>query len=299
MTIWIALFKKDFRLTRTVFFVGLFINFLLLLLTLYIGNHTGDNLYLFIPLVAAVALHILYVPIMVFISLRAEAIEHNFWLHSPQSSTMLLLSKILSGIVMALVSLAVLYMMAGWLIISRFSLIEEYWSDTWLAGLLAFPHIIAASTSIAVWVIFLWTLYYALRYRIGRWTSLVLLVAVVIPIWISTINEFSSMYEQLTSSIAFWVAFLWLLYYALRNRIRRWISFVLLGAIIIPIWVSAVIESSSMYEQLTHWISLEMNFPAIMQQPIPVYAGEYVYNMMIVVGVFLWSTWIMDRKVEV
>ena len=34
MATWSALFKKDFRLTRTIFFVGLVINLLILLLAL-------------------------------------------------------------------------------------------------------------------------------------------------------------------------------------------------------------------------------------------------------------------------
>ena len=38
MTTWLALFKKDFRLTRTIFFIGLVINFLILLLTLFVDN---------------------------------------------------------------------------------------------------------------------------------------------------------------------------------------------------------------------------------------------------------------------
>ncbi|QYR19291.1 hypothetical protein KZ483_15210 [Paenibacillus sp. sptzw28] len=53
-----ALVKKDFRLTRSAFFVGLVINFLILLLTLFLEMNTGDNLYLFIPLLAAVVLHV-------------------------------------------------------------------------------------------------------------------------------------------------------------------------------------------------------------------------------------------------
>jgi hypothetical protein len=246
LTTWTALFRKDFRLTRTVFFVGLIINFLFLLLTLYVENKTGDTLYMFIPLLVAVALHMLYVPIMVFISLRVEANQQNFWLHNPQSSATLLLSKVLNGVVMALISLAVLYMMAGWLIISRFNLIEEYWRDTWLAALLMVPHIIAISITNAIWVIFLWSLYYALRNRIGRWTSLVLL-----------------------------------------------------GAIIIPWRIFATFETTHLFEQLTHWISLEMKFPTFMKDPIPVYAGEYVYVTIVTIGVFYLCTWIMDRKAEV
>ena len=37
MATWLALFKKDFRLTRTIFFVGLVINLLILLLALVRG----------------------------------------------------------------------------------------------------------------------------------------------------------------------------------------------------------------------------------------------------------------------
>ena len=38
MATWSALFKKDFRLTRTIFFVGLVINLLILLLALVVDN---------------------------------------------------------------------------------------------------------------------------------------------------------------------------------------------------------------------------------------------------------------------
>ena len=79
---------------------------------------------------------------MLFISLRTEANQLHLWLHNPQSAATLLLSKILNGLIMMVVSLVVLYSMAGSLIISRFSLIEAHWTDTWMAGLLIFLHII-------------------------------------------------------------------------------------------------------------------------------------------------------------
>jgi hypothetical protein len=191
MTTWSALFKKDFRLTRTVFFVGLVINFLILLLALYVDMNTGDNLFMFIPLLVAIVFHVFYLPIMLFISLRKEADQLHLWLHNPLSAATLLLSKVLNGLVMTVVSLVVLYMMAGWLIISRFSLIEAYWTDTWMAGLLIFPHIIMISIMIGVWVILLWSLYQALKYKIGRWTWLALLGAVIIPSWIGAIFDSS------------------------------------------------------------------------------------------------------------
>lgn len=246
MAAWAALFKKDFRLTRTVFFVGLVINFLILLLTLYVEMNTGDNLYMFILLLIAIVFHVLYLPVMLFISLKTEANQLHIWLHNPRSATTLLLSKVLNGIVMTVVSLVVLYMMAGFLIISKLSLIEEYWTDTWMAGLLAFPHILMISLLFGIWVILLWSLYHALKYRIGRWT---------------------------------WVA--------------------LLGAVILPNWLSSLIESSDLFKQLTQWGSMELNFPTFSIDPIPLYAGEYLYQLIFIIGVFYLSTWIIDRKVEV
>ncbi|WP_373228693.1 hypothetical protein [Cohnella sp.] len=246
MTSWSALFKKDFRLTRTVFFVGLVINFLVLLLTLSVDMNTGDNLYLFIPLAAAIVFHILYLPVMLFISLRTEADQLHLWMHNPRPAATLLLSKVLNGLVMMVVSLVVLYSMAGSLIISRFSLIEAYWTDTWMAGLLIFPHIMMISMMIGVWVILLWSLYHALKYRIGRWT---------------------------------WLA--------------------LLGAVIVPSWVGALFESSNLYKLLTQWGSLEMNFPTFRVDPIPAFAGEYLYHFIGIIGLFYLSAWIIDKKVEV
>ena len=175
MATWSALFKKDFRLTRTIFFVGLVINLLILLLALLLV----DNYILFIPLLAGIVFHVFYLPIMLFTSLKTEAGQLHLWLHNPQSAATLLISKILNGIVMTVVSLVVLYSMAGLLIISRFSLIEAYWTDTWMAGLLIFPHIIMISMMIGVWVILLWSLYHALKYRIGRWTWLALIGVVI------------------------------------------------------------------------------------------------------------------------
>jgi hypothetical protein len=246
LTTWSALFKKDFRLTRTVFFIGLVINFLVLSLTLFVDANTGDNLYLFIPLAVAIVFHVLYLPILLFISLKTEANHLHLWLHNPRSAASLLLSKVLNGIVMSVVSLVVLYSMAGSLIISRFELIEAYWTDTWMAGLLIFPHILMISIMFGVWVILLWSLYHALKYRIGRWT---------------------------------WLA--------------------LLGAVILPTWIAALFDSTNLFKQLTQWGSMEMNFPTFLIDPIPLYAGEYLYHFIVIVGLFYLSTWIIDRKVEV
>jgi hypothetical protein len=239
MATWTALFKKDFRLTRTFFFVGLVINFLFLLLALLTAG--GENLYPFIPLLAAVVLHVLYLPIILFISLKTEANQLHVWLQNPRSAATLLTSKVLNGIVMSIVSLVVLYLMAGLLIISRFRLIEAHWTDTWRAGFFIFIHVIMFSVMLGVWVILLWSFYHAFKYRIGRWTWLALIGAVILPTWIGTLFD----------------------------------------------------------KYLMQWGSLEMNFPTFAIDPIPAYAGEYLYHFIIIIGLFYLSAWFIDRKVEV
>jgi hypothetical protein len=246
MKAWVALLKKDFKLTRTVFFVGLVINLLIVMLTLYMGMKADHTLLIFLPLVVAVVFHVLYVPIIVFISLKTEANQLHLWLHNPGPASTLLVSKILNGLMMIVISLLMLYVMSGFLIIPKFNLIEAYWTDTWISGLLIFLHIIMISIIIGVWVLFLWTLYQFLKFAIGCWS--------------------------------------WL---------------VVIGAVIIPNWIAALFESTKLYSLVTKWGSITYNFPAFSIDPIQTYAGEYLYNFIIIIGLFFLTAWIIDNKVEV
>ena len=99
--------------------------------------------------------------------------------------------------------------------------------------------------------------------------------------------------------IGVWVILLWSLYHALKYRIGRWTWLALLGVVILPSWIGALFDSSNLYKLLTQWGSLEMNFPTFSIDPIPAYAGEYLYHFIIIIGLFYLSAWIIDRKVEV
>jgi hypothetical protein len=198
MRAWAGLFKKDFKLTRTIFFIGIITNFLVLLLALYVGTKVDNQLYMFIPLLVAVGFHVLYFPAMVFISLKTEASQLHLWLHNPQSGVKLLLSKVLNGIMMTVVSLVVLYVMTGLLIIRNFSVVEPYWSDAWVAGILAFLHILIVTVAIGLWVIFLWTMHQFFKYRIGRWSWLALLGTFIMIAAACATFETTNLYALLT-----------------------------------------------------------------------------------------------------
>src|SRR5690554_4289494 len=142
MSAWVGILKKDFKLTRTVFLIGLFMNFLMFMLAMYVGMKADDTFMKFIPMVVAIVFHVLYFPIMLFINLKTEGNQLHLWLHNPQPARTLLLSKILNGVIMMASSLFVLYIISGIMIMPHSSLVEPYWTDTWLAGILIFVHII-------------------------------------------------------------------------------------------------------------------------------------------------------------
>lgn len=242
---WSALFIKDFKLTRTVFFIGLVMNVMIALLTFYMGRGADDSLLMFVPLAIAVAIHVIYVPIIVFISLKAEGNNLPLWLNNPQPAFKLLLSKIANGLMMIVISLALLYALSGLMIVPKFSLIELYWTDIWRVGLFIFPHIIWISIELSVFVMILWALYQYLKLKIGRWS---------------------------------WA--------------------VVVGAILFFGGIDALFKTSKLYQFVLEWGGITYKFPTILSDPIQTYVGEYIYDSMIIVGLFILTAWLVDNKVE-
>lgn len=242
---WSALFIKDFRLTRTVFFIGLVMNVLIALLTLYMGRVADDSLLMFVPVAIAVAIHVIYVPLIVFISLKSEGNYLSLWLTNPQPAFTLLMSKIANGLMMIVISLALLYALSGLLIAPKFNLIELYWTDIWRVGLFIFPHIIWISMELSVVVMILWASYQYLKLKIGRWS---------------------------------WA--------------------VVVGTTLLFGELDALFKTSKLYRLVSEWGGITYKFPTILSEPIQTYVGEYIFDFMIIVGLFIVTAWLVDNKVE-
>ncbi|MBO7744405.1 hypothetical protein I8J29_09380 [Paenibacillus sp. MWE-103] len=239
---WSALFMKDFKLTRTVFFIGLVLNAWVAILTLYMEK--ADSLLMFVPLAIAIAVHVIYVPLMVFIGLKAEGNLH-LWLSNPQPAFKLLMSKVSNGLAMVVISFASLYAFTELLTVHKLSWIESYWTDIWRMGWFIIPHVIWLSIELSVWVMALWAIYQSLKQRIGRWS---------------------------------WAA--------------------VVGAAILSGGGNALFKSSALYRHVADWGGRTYHFPALLSEPIHTYAGGYVYDMIITVGLFILTAWIVDNKVE-
>ncbi|MNN35652.1 hypothetical protein D3C81_1495070 [compost metagenome] len=103
----------------------------------------------------------------------------------------------------------------------------------------------------------------------------------------------------ISAALSVWVILLWSLYHALKHRIGRLTWVVLIGSILLSGWIDDNITSSSLYKLVTQWGGMEVNLPTFPLDPFPLYLGEYFYNLIVVIGLFYLSSWIVDRKVEV
>ncbi|MFC5529524.1 hypothetical protein [Cohnella yongneupensis] len=242
---WSALFIKDFKLTRSVFFIGLVMNVLIAMLTIFMGRVANDSLLVFVPLAIAVAIHAAYIPLIVIIGLKSEGNHLHLWLNNPQPAFKLLLSKIAIGLMTMVISLAFLYALSRLLIESKFSLIEPYWTDTWKMGWFVFPHIIWISIELGTWVMVLWAIYQYLKLKIGRWS---------------------------------WA--------------------VVAGAAVFSEGLNSLFKTSELYRLVAEWGGITYKFPAILSEPIQTYAGGYIYDFIIIIGLFILTAWLVDNKVE-
>ena len=70
------------------------------------------------------------------------------------------------------------------------------------------------------------------------------------------------------------------------------------GAIILSGGIDALFMSSKLYRPVTEWGGITYKFPTILSDPIQTYSGEYVFDFMIIVGLFILTAWLVDNKVE-
>ncbi|WP_143762661.1 MULTISPECIES: hypothetical protein [unclassified Cohnella] len=192
------MFVKDFKLSRTIFVAGLVLNALIAILTFYLGRAAEDPLLMFIPLAIGAVAHAFYAPAIVVASLATESRHLALWLNNPQSAIRLLASKIANGVLLAAISLVMLYALSGLLLAPKISLIEPYWTDAWKLGLFAFPHILLTSAALGVAVTALWALSRGLRLKIGRWSRTATAGAAILFVWLGAAFESSAPYRFLT-----------------------------------------------------------------------------------------------------
>ncbi|MCY7845668.1 hypothetical protein MOF42_14455 [Bacillus haynesii] len=155
-----GLFKKDFLMARFWSLVWMLCMICAIIASFGFAHYTGESMALFGALVTILVFHSLFCPLMMLAQLRLEG-KTQLWLYNPNNSALLLLSKLVSAAVYQLISHAVLFIFG--LIVRSVLLSSSDNMFSVLDLLLVNIAVFLGSVIFSTWVMFLWTIYEALR----------------------------------------------------------------------------------------------------------------------------------------
>ncbi|MFT8322902.1 MAG: hypothetical protein ABF649_18695 [Bacillus sp. (in: firmicutes)] len=153
-----GLLKKDLKLSKTVFYT-----FLIMMAIVIAAGIGFSGYYKSFDIVAAISLGLvmvqfMYFPISIFTTLRIEG-KTQLWLHNPNSSTLLLFSKLLSSLIFAVLSLVITIIIASICL----PMTEQLKLSITSADILCMGIVFLwFSTYISIWVVFYWVVYHSL-----------------------------------------------------------------------------------------------------------------------------------------
>ncbi|WP_240377303.1 hypothetical protein [Bacillus piscicola] len=185
---WFALVRKEFLLTRLIFFAALGFIFLVWVFSYVIDSlNTIDDAFtwevnahrfagpaMLSLMTAGVILHILYMPVYLIISMQKEANTLQWWLHSPQPMWKLLTAKLTSGLFCMICSLCI---NAGIVLFVMFrSLRGEIASlDLLPLAVRGGLFVVGMSVYFSLYILLFVAIYLTLRGQIGKWSWLVVI----------------------------------------------------------------------------------------------------------------------------
>ncbi|MDQ0300054.1 hypothetical protein J2S78_002501 [Salibacterium salarium] len=194
MKSWLALLKKEFLLTRTIFLFGIGLIFAVLGISYAMQEGYGppvtiygmtDRVMLY-SMTAGILMHFIYLPVYMIISMQKELKTFHLWLHSPQPMYRLISAKMISGVVYMIGSLllngAIVLAIAYNLMPSEN--IPGYMETIEFVGL-AGSFIVAQSFYAGLFVLLFISLYLTLRDILRGWSWLIVIALFVVFIWIS------------------------------------------------------------------------------------------------------------------
>jgi len=178
MASFIGLVKKDLKISLPFFYQLLVIIAVILIVGSGFSGYYGTINTLTAIAIALVAIQMFLLPAAVFQSLSTEG-KTQLWLHNPNSSARLLLSKLIANFVYHLILVLLTTALAGVLLL--------FSND--ISSFFQFGELLSMASAIALiglyisfWVIFYWTVYHSLasypRIKSIRWLVLIILWAI-------------------------------------------------------------------------------------------------------------------------
>ncbi|WP_079476354.1 hypothetical protein [Marinococcus halophilus] len=218
MTSWLYLWKKEFALTRTIFYWCLALIFIVVVFSLVMnsGNFFSVNVdspvqavgsTVIGPLMAGIFAHFVYLPVYMIVSLELERRQMHLWLYQPQPAAKMISAKYASGMACAVVSLfinGVLLLLFLWLtpgIPGFFGLTQEgaTWPQLLLLCLLGAMFVLFVSLYFSVYLLFIYAFDFAFRHTLGRGVQVVMAIAAVLLVSFLASSGLGNMYQAITN----------------------------------------------------------------------------------------------------
>ncbi|GGH74022.1 hypothetical protein JOD43_000190 [Pullulanibacillus pueri] len=266
MDAWWHLFKKEFRLGMPAMLFTIIAFVVIVGLAGYFGIKHGQGTEpAIIAALILIPIHVFYLICYMFDSLQKERKKLHLWLHNPLPGYSLLLAKLVSGLMAMTITLFLccVVVFIGLNFQNDFREIFDVftWPNIISTGLFSLINIYLLALDFCIWFIFLWVIYRMLSRRLGGLISFIISLAL----------------------------------------------FCLL------VYLENLLAKTHVYDVLTHWgrISIvdivsgfNFNFSLDPGSHIPAdttafYLGSYVFEAIIVIILFLISSWILDKKIEV
>ncbi|WP_022794812.1 hypothetical protein [Marinococcus halotolerans] len=218
MTSWLQLWKKEFALTRSIFYWCLALIFIVIIFAVLMnsGNFFSVNTNNPFQTVGSVVLgslsagilaHFVYLPIYMIVSLELERRQMHLWLYQPQPLAKMLSAKYASGLTCASISLFInglLLLIATWVtpgIPAFFGLLQE--GVTWLQllalCLLGAVFVLFVSLYFSIYLLFIYSFDFAFRHTVGRGLQIVLAIAAVVLLSVLANSGLGDVYHAITS----------------------------------------------------------------------------------------------------
>lgn len=256
MSAFKGLYLKDLKISASTFFIGIILLNLITLISLGLKEYFDEPMIPAVIFFVVVILHAFYLPGMLLSSLQIEG-QSQLWLHNPNSTIKLLLSKIAAGLTYYAVSIAASMLLAR-LSVSGLELSNELSGFSEMVNENLFVMvggITLASIYINVWILFYWSLYHSLKVvpilNQIRW-----LVLLIVWIVLTTIGNFLSNTPFVR---------------VMKNK----------GTFNISVFET------------------EMSGNSVSAQMASINITTIIVYILLTIGVFLASVWLLERKVEV
>ena len=164
MSAFIGLYWKELKLSKVDFITALVLMVVMLLAAFGAAQYYEQPLFFAVPAIFIYGVHIWYLPLFLFFSLRNEG-KTQLWLHNPHSGALLFSAKFAAVFTYYFFSLFIAYLCAFWGFdyITTHLLAPEFHGHGLSALLLMGTFITVMGIYVSIWLTFYWSLYHAMK----------------------------------------------------------------------------------------------------------------------------------------